>query len=239
LAVLGVVRAGQTRIPASGSQQLGMRARLDDLPAREHRYLVGALDGREPVGDGDRRPAAGHDGQRRLELALGVVVQGAGGPVADEDAGVAQQGARDGEALLLATGEPPPARADDRVETTRERGDEVGDLGRLEHPPQLVVGLRPALRLSDLAERLRVAPRSATEVVDGLVERGLVTRGPDPSDRRAVLVDLTAAGHRTVTDIHRSQAAAADETFGSLSERDRAQLRRLLRRVVADEPPRE
>ncbi len=103
----------------------------------------------------------------------------------------------------------------------------------------LVVALRPGLRLSDLADRLRIAPRSATEVVDGLVERGLVTRLPDPSDRRAVLVELTAAGHRTVADIHQSQADAADETFGSLSDRDRTDLRRILGGIAADEPPRE
>src|SRR4051794_39474520 len=52
------------------------------------------------------------------------------------------------------------------------------------------------LRLSDLAERLRIAPRSTTEVVDGLEERGLVQRRPDPDDRRATYVSLTAAGQQ-------------------------------------------
>ena len=36
------------------------------------------------------------------------------------------------------------------------------------------------VRLSDLAEALRIAPRSATEVADGLQERGLVERTPGP-----------------------------------------------------------
>jgi DNA-binding MarR family transcriptional regulator len=103
----------------------------------------------------------------------------------------------------------------------------------------LVVAQRPGLRLTDLAEHLRVAPRSVTEVVDGLVERGLLTRLPDPGDRRAVLVELTASGHRTVADIRRSQAEAAEQTFGSLSDRDRAHLRRILGSVAADEPPRD
>ena len=103
----------------------------------------------------------------------------------------------------------------------------------------LVVAQRPGLRLTDLAERLRVAPRSVTEVVDGLVARGLVSRVPDPGDRRAVLVDLTTAGRRTVADIRHSQAEAAEQTFGGLSERDRAHLRRILGRVVADEPSRD
>src|ERR687894_1771262 len=50
-----------------------------------------------------------------------------------------------------------------------------------------VVCAGDGVRLSDLAESLRIAPRSATEVADGLQERGLVERGPDPGDRRAGL----------------------------------------------------
>src|SRR5699024_1978714 len=49
-------------------------------------------------------------------------------------------------------------------------------------------------RVSDLATRLRIAARSATEVVDGLEQRGLVRRCPSPTDRRAVLVQVTEEG---------------------------------------------
>ncbi len=44
-----------------------------------------------------------------------------------------------------------------------------------------VVSEHDGVRLSDLAEALRIAPRSATEVADGLQERGLVERTPDPA----------------------------------------------------------
>src|SRR4030095_12810010 len=47
-----------------------------------------------------------------------------------------------------------------------------------------VVTERDGVRLTDLAEALHIAPRSATEVADGLQERGLVERTPDPGDRR-------------------------------------------------------
>src|SRR5688572_4453254 len=52
------------------------------------------------------------------------------------------------------------------------------------------------MRLSDLAEHLRIAPRSTTEVIDALQERGLVERSPDPADRRATLVTVTDEGDR-------------------------------------------
>src|ERR1700676_5569314 len=48
-----------------------------------------------------------------------------------------------------------------------------------------VLARHDGARLSELAEHLRIAARSATEVVDGLEAKGLVARRPDPQDRRA------------------------------------------------------
>jgi DNA-binding MarR family transcriptional regulator len=53
-----------------------------------------------------------------------------------------------------------------------------------------------------LAERLAADPPYVTLIVDDLEERGLVRRMPHPEDRRAKLVELTAAG--------RAAAARAD-----------------------------
>ncbi|MFG1804426.1 MarR family winged helix-turn-helix transcriptional regulator [Micromonospora carbonacea] len=86
-----------------------------------------------------------------------------------------------------------------------------------------------ALRPSALAERLRIAPRSATEVVDGLQERGLVARRPDPADRRAVLVTLTDEGVRVGAAIHAARHTEAERLFGGLDPTDRAHLARILR----------
>lgn len=85
------------------------------------------------------------------------------------------------------------------------------------------------MRLRDLAEHLRIAPRSATEVVDDLVERGLVERGPDPDDRRATLVHLTDPGREIGAAVRAARAADAAGYFDRLSEADRADLARILR----------
>jgi DNA-binding MarR family transcriptional regulator len=84
------------------------------------------------------------------------------------------------------------------------------------------------LRLSELAEHLRIAARSATEVVDDLQARELVERRPDPADRRATLVALTAAGTGTGYAIRSARQAEAERFFGSLSDADRADLGRIL-----------
>ncbi|SBT42483.1 MarR family winged helix-turn-helix transcriptional regulator [Micromonospora auratinigra] len=103
------------------------------------------------------------------------------------------------------------------------------------HGRALAVLLRHGpLRLSALAEHLHIAPRSATEVVDGLQERGLVERQPDPADRRATLVAPTAEGRRVGEAIRVARAAEADRFFGGLDPTDRAELTRILRRLRDD-----
>jgi DNA-binding MarR family transcriptional regulator len=89
-----------------------------------------------------------------------------------------------------------------------------------------------AMRLSELSERLRIAPRSATEVVDGLEERGLAQRHPDPSDRRAVLVMPTDRGRDVAGAIRAARDAQAEAFFAHLSAQDRAELARLLDRLA-------
>ncbi|MER7889752.1 MarR family transcriptional regulator [Micromonospora sp. NPDC094482] len=92
-----------------------------------------------------------------------------------------------------------------------------------------VLARHGVLRPSSLAEHLRIAARSATEVVDDLQARGLVERRPDPNDRRATLVALTAEGARTASAIRDARHAEADRFFADLDPVDREQLARILR----------
>ncbi|MEV6347380.1 MarR family transcriptional regulator [Actinoplanes sp. NPDC051851] len=88
-------------------------------------------------------------------------------------------------------------------------------------------------RLSTIAAHLRIAPRSATEVIDGLQDRGLVARHPDPADRRATLVTLTDEGRTTSEAIHAARATEGERLFSVLNPTDRADLTRILNRLRA------
>lgn len=90
------------------------------------------------------------------------------------------------------------------------------------------------LRLGDLADRLRIAPRSATEVVDSLEQEGLLRRGADPADRRATLVELTDAGHDRLEAVAAAQDSISGEVFGRLDHTERVELRRLLDRAIPE-----
>ena len=87
------------------------------------------------------------------------------------------------------------------------------------------------MRLSELSDHLRIAPRSATEVVDALESRGLVVRRPDPGDRRATLVEVTEHGAGVLDAIRADRGTEAERAFGQLSQTDRAHLLRILRKL--------
>jgi DNA-binding MarR family transcriptional regulator len=94
-----------------------------------------------------------------------------------------------------------------------------------------VVARHEQVRPGELAGHLRVAPRSVTDVIDALEEHGLVERRPDPRDRRATVVTLTASGRGLVDEIDAARRADAHAYFSRLTDRDQAALRRILTRL--------
>jgi DNA-binding MarR family transcriptional regulator len=92
-------------------------------------------------------------------------------------------------------------------------------------------GLRP----SALAEELRIAPRSATEVADAREAGGWVRREPDPTDRRAALLVLTEEGAELVRRVDEVRRDASERVLGALPAEERRRLHELLRRVVGED----
>ena len=88
---------------------------------------------------------------------------------------------------------------------------------------------RPSQR--ELAELLRLDPSQVVALVDDLQRRGLVTREPDPTDRRANVVVATAEGIELYARAAESVGAAQNELFEGLSAADSDQLAALLRRI--------
>jgi DNA-binding MarR family transcriptional regulator len=76
-----------------------------------------------------------------------------------------------------------------------------------------------------LARRLRVAVPTMTRMLDGLVERGLVERRPDPTSRRQIRLVLTAEGRGLLARYEAVIEARLRRLLGLL---DSAQRQRLL-----------
>jgi DNA-binding MarR family transcriptional regulator len=87
------------------------------------------------------------------------------------------------------------------------------------------------MRLSELSDRLKIAARSTTEVIDALQARELAGRRPDPDDRRATLVELTEHGVQVLNDIREARGSESERAFGRLSPTDQAALAAILRKL--------
>lgn len=94
-----------------------------------------------------------------------------------------------------------------------------------------VVNEAGAIRMGDLAAKLQVAPRTTTDIVDGLERDGFLQRRPDPKDRRAMLLELTAGTRADFEKISSLRAAFVQEVFGHLSKGERKELVELLTKV--------
>ena len=94
-----------------------------------------------------------------------------------------------------------------------------------------VIGHHGPTRLGVVADHLRIAPRSATDVVDRLEARGLVERAPDPDDRRAMTVRLTEPGLVALGEVDASRREGAAQFFGVLSARERVELASILAKL--------
>ena len=83
-------------------------------------------------------------------------------------------------------------------------------------------------RQNVLAVDFGLSPHSITDVVDGLERQGLAERRPDPTDRRAKLVAITAAGETGLELANATRERLLKQLFGALSEEDQATFLRLL-----------
>ena len=85
---------------------------------------------------------------------------------------------------------------------------------------------RGPLTLGELAQLERVQPPSMTKIVGNLVDSGLVTRSPDPSDARVALVAVTKAGRAHLAATRKRRDAWLEEHLHSLSADERDALAR-------------
>jgi DNA-binding MarR family transcriptional regulator len=94
------------------------------------------------------------------------------------------------------------------------------------------LGQEGPLRLSDLARRMGTSTPTASRAVDALEGLGLVTRATESRDRRALSLELSAAGRKLFDDRKARAAAAFEPATASLGASERRELLDLLRRMT-------
>jgi len=95
------------------------------------------------------------------------------------------------------------------------------EVGLVPQQHQLLLALKglPAGRkatISELAERLQIQHHSTVELIDRLVERGLIKRLRDEADQRRVIIHFTPQGEQTLRRLsllHRRELQLAGPAF--------------------------
>jgi DNA-binding MarR family transcriptional regulator len=89
--------------------------------------------------------------------------------------------------------------------------------------------------LGVLATAAGVSARNVTGLVDTLERDGLVTRVPDPRDRRSVLAKITPAGHDWLAAFRHPSQLAMAAVFRGFTPAELTQLRHLCLRLAENQ----
>ncbi|HTI33031.1 MAG TPA: MarR family transcriptional regulator [Miltoncostaea sp.] len=92
-------------------------------------------------------------------------------------------------------------------------------LSRAEAGVLSALGERP-MRVTELAASQALARPTVTQLVARLAERGLVERGRDPGDGRAVLVSATPAGLEALEDLRQEYRALLRDQLAAHTDED-------------------
>jgi DNA-binding MarR family transcriptional regulator len=84
------------------------------------------------------------------------------------------------------------------------------------------------IRLSELAEEEGLNPTMLSRVIANFGDAGLVTRVCDPDDRRAALVETTAAGRKLCTRMRAERTDVLEVALAGLDEEDRCAVEQAL-----------
>jgi DNA-binding MarR family transcriptional regulator len=82
-------------------------------------------------------------------------------------------------------------------------------------------------------ELLQMSPAGASQMIERLVQQGLVQRTEAPDDRRVRLVHLTEAGRQAVEESIQAQQGWLDELLATLTDEQRAAASQALRMLTA------
>ncbi|HEY1484880.1 MAG TPA: MarR family transcriptional regulator [Micromonosporaceae bacterium] len=92
----------------------------------------------------------------------------------------------------------------------------------------LLLRAHPHLNINGLAEALQVVPSSASRLCDRLEALGLVSRVPDPRDRREMQLPLTQAAVAMLDDLSDYRRRALAEVMAAMPQVARQELARSL-----------
>jgi DNA-binding MarR family transcriptional regulator len=93
------------------------------------------------------------------------------------------------------------------------------------------------LRVTDFSSTLMLTSSGTTKRLDRLEQAGLISRAPDPQDRRGTLIALTDAGRELIDSVTEAHLANERRLLAALTGDEQRQLADLLRSLQLGLPP--
>lgn len=122
------------------------------------------------------------------------------------------------------------------ITSRRLRAERSTDLSEGQHAVLVRLSKAGPMTLGALAELEHVRPPSMTRTVQILIEAGLVERNPHPTDRRQVLVSVSAMGDKHIKETRRRRDEWLSRRLASLTAAERQTLsdaEEIMRRIYA------
>jgi DNA-binding MarR family transcriptional regulator len=94
------------------------------------------------------------------------------------------------------------------------------------------------MRPTEFTSALMLTSSGTTKRLDRLEQAGLITREPDPDDRRGTLITLTPAGHRLIDSVTEAHLDNERRLLSELTNAEQRRLADLLRKLQLGLPPR-
>ena len=95
-----------------------------------------------------------------------------------------------------------------------------------------MVSQEKAIPVTEIARRLSIPKSHMTQILDRLVEQGLVSRILDDTDRRRFLVSITDTGRKRLREYKKAVETVLEDKLSVLTETEVATLAKSLRNVV-------
>ena len=87
--------------------------------------------------------------------------------------------------------------------------------------------------ISELSEQLNLALATTSQIIDQMVQSGLVERREDSNDRRQKLVTLTTSGHAMIAQVRQARSSEIAQRLAGLPPELTSRLTELLIELVA------
>ena len=93
---------------------------------------------------------------------------------------------------------------------------------------------RGEVTMKDIATWLHITPPSASNLIETLVNKKLVTRAQSNKDRRTVHIILNKEAHKLIGSIHKKKMDVFKKMLSKLDKEDQSDLIRILNKCITN-----